>query len=163
MYIIVLLFVLLPSLYLHCSNSSFFSFIHYLPYRSFHPRSIKKAFIKGEAIRFLRNSTCAKDFQASISRFTKQLKHRGYPSFFIKMGLAGVDFSMRSHYLMPKTGATKKREGVVLVLPYDYSRFLSLKGILGVCVDELKVKVNVVWKPPASLSKLLIRSKLPST
>ena len=29
MYIIVLLFVLLPSLYLHCSNSSFFSFIHY--------------------------------------------------------------------------------------------------------------------------------------
>ena len=80
-----------------------FSSFLYLPYHSFHPASIKRAFIKGEAIRFLRNSSSLQYFLESIQQLKKQLRKRRYPFKFIDQVLASVGYHLRPQYLQKKS------------------------------------------------------------
>ena len=49
----------------------------YIHFESFHPSSNKKAFIKGELIRYARNSSCLKAFSETREKFWKRLRVRG--------------------------------------------------------------------------------------
>ena len=55
----------------------------YIPFESFHPSSNKKAFIKGELIRYARNSSTFKAFSETREKFWKRLRVRGYPFRFL--------------------------------------------------------------------------------
>jgi hypothetical protein len=55
----------------------------YLPFRSMHPMNTKKGFIKGELIRYARNSTHREDFLKMKILFRQRLTRRGYPHQFI--------------------------------------------------------------------------------
>ena len=49
----------------------------YIPFKSFHPSSNKKAFIKGELIKYARNSSSFKAFTNTREKFWKRLLVRG--------------------------------------------------------------------------------------
>ena len=49
----------------------------YIPFESFHPSSNKKAFVKGELMRYARNSSSFKSFSETRDKFWKQLRIRG--------------------------------------------------------------------------------------
>ena len=55
----------------------------YIPYESFHPASNKKAFIKGELMRYARNSSTFHSFSETRVLFWKRLRLRGYPARFL--------------------------------------------------------------------------------
>ena len=56
----------------------------YIPFESFHPSSNKKAFIKGELMRYARNSSSFKSFSETREKFWKRLRAvRGYPFSFL--------------------------------------------------------------------------------
>ena len=55
----------------------------YIPLESFHPSSNKKAFIKGELMRYARNSSSFKSFSETREKFWKRLRVRGYPFSFL--------------------------------------------------------------------------------
>ena len=49
----------------------------YIPFELFHPSSNKKAFVKGELMRYARNSSSFKSFSETRDKFWKQLRIRG--------------------------------------------------------------------------------------
>ena len=55
----------------------------YIPFESFHPTSNKKAFIKGELMRYARNSSRFYSFNETRLLFWKRLRLRGYPAKFL--------------------------------------------------------------------------------
>lgn len=55
----------------------------YIPFESFHPASNKKASIKGELMRYARNSFTFKTFSETRDKFWKRLRLRGYPVGFL--------------------------------------------------------------------------------
>lgn len=55
----------------------------YLPFSSFHTTATKKAFISGEILRLIRNSSTKRDFERSRESFFSNLCRRGYPPMFI--------------------------------------------------------------------------------
>ena len=54
----------------------------FIPFESFHPSSNKKAFIKGELMRYARNSSF-NSFYETRKKFWKRLRVRGYPFSFL--------------------------------------------------------------------------------
>jgi len=71
----------------------------YLPYTSLHPAFQKKAFIKGEVIRYIRNSSSFTEFIDYRNKFIQRLRSRGFPLEFIRHSLSDVSYSKRSLYL----------------------------------------------------------------
>ena len=51
----------------------------YKPFESFHPSSNKKAIIKGDFMRYVRNSSSFNSFYETREKFWKRLRVRGYP------------------------------------------------------------------------------------
>ena len=140
-------------------NKTFSRFL-YLPFTSFHPLSVKKAFIKGEAVRFLRNSSCVTFFREAIASFKKHLKNRGYPHRFVSKMLSTVTYDMRPSYLLPKTkNKTQDASVVNLKLPYVYASVLRPSDLVKFCESSLRCKVNVSWVTPPPLSQKLVRSR----
>ena len=54
----------------------------YIPFESFHPCSNKKAFIKGELMRYARNSSTFRSFSETRDKFWKRLRLRDIPTDF---------------------------------------------------------------------------------
>ena len=140
-------------------NKTFSRFL-YLPFTSFHPLSVKKAFIKGEAIRFLRNSSCVAFFREAIACFQRHLKNRGYPPRFVRKLLSTVSYNMRSSYLLPKNKVVVQDVPVVnLKLPYVYASVLRPSDLVKFCEASLQCKVNVSWVTLPPLGQKLVRSR----
>jgi hypothetical protein len=74
----------------------------YLPFGSNHPKAAKKGFIKGELIRYVRNSSDFKTFANTRLLFRLRLQARGYPRFFIDSIFKTVKYSDRQTYLADK-------------------------------------------------------------
>ena len=55
----------------------------YIPFKSFHPSSINKAFIKGELMRYVRNSSSFNSFYETREKFWKRLRVMEYPFRFL--------------------------------------------------------------------------------
>ena len=56
----------------------------YTHFTSCHPPSVKKRFVKGEALTILRTNSSKTTFEENISNFKKRLIDRGYPQTMIK-------------------------------------------------------------------------------
>ena len=74
----------------------------YIPYESFHPSSNKKAFIKGELMRYARNSSSFKSFSETRNRFWQRLRVRGYPFRFLLPLFREIRYGDRKKWLVQK-------------------------------------------------------------
>jgi hypothetical protein len=74
----------------------------YLPARSYHSDAMKLAFMKGEAIRYVRTNSDSQTYQSLLLLFRERLLARGYTNHFISKGLSEVCYGNRSDYLQTK-------------------------------------------------------------
>jgi hypothetical protein len=71
----------------------------YIPWSSYHPESVKLAFVKGELIRYVRLSSRYEDYRRIILLFWRRLRARGYPVRWLRKAFSAVsykDFRARS-------------------------------------------------------------------
>ena len=134
-----------------------FSSFLYLPYHSFHTASIKRAFIKGEAIRFLRNSSSLQYFLESIHQLKKQLLKRRYPSKFIDQALASIGYHLRPQYLQKKSKEQSQNQ-INLKLPYTLAPLVQLSPLVDFCKNTMQCKLNITWIPPPPVGRRLVAS-----
>ena len=64
--------------------------------------TLQKAFIKGELIHNVKNSSNLKAFEKMKVLFCTRLRHRGYPPKFLWPIFELVQYSRRNFYLVPK-------------------------------------------------------------
>ena len=85
----------------------------YLPDKSNHPRAMKMAIVKGEAIRCLRNSSCKSEWLRAMHLIFKGLIARGYDGKEIKERFKQVRWEQREAYLRSTGSQSKKPEGTI--------------------------------------------------
>jgi hypothetical protein len=73
----------------------------YIPYRSFHPDAMKRAFIQTELLRYIRNSSSEQEYYDLRSLFHQRLRDRGYPSAFLTPLFNAVRYEDRGYFLWP--------------------------------------------------------------
>ena len=84
----------------------------YIPYESFHLASNKKAFIKGELVRYARNSSTFYSFNEMRLHFWKRLRLRGYPAKFLLPTFREINYSNRRKWLAKPNRLSKQRRVV---------------------------------------------------
>ena len=77
----------------HFKKTETFQYTHFT---SCHPPSVKKGFVKGEALRILRTNSSKTTFEENISNFKKRLIDRGYPQTLIENLLSDIRGSLLS-------------------------------------------------------------------
>ena len=105
----------------------------YLPWQSGHPRSQKRAFVKGELIRFARNSSDFDAYVRDVALFATALRARGYPRAFLQHAFKSVSYNQRAQYLAASQRALQQSSSApyVLVAPTTpLSREADVGGIL---------------------------------
>jgi len=80
----------------HLKPTETFQYTHYT---SCHPPSVKKGFIKGEALRLLRTNSSKTTFEENIVNFKIRLVARGYPVNLIDKHLSEINFTERKSAL----------------------------------------------------------------
>ena len=80
----------------------------YTHFKSSHPPSVKKGFIKGEALRLLITCSSKEQFESNTTDFKIRLRNRGYPETLITNTLAEINFDNRSVALKQEPKARKK-------------------------------------------------------
>ena len=84
----------------------------YIPYESFHPTSNKRAFIKGELMRYARNSSSFTSFDGTRTLFWKRLRLRGYPAKFLLPIFREINYSNRLKWFTKPNRLSKQRRVV---------------------------------------------------
>lgn len=79
----------------------------YLPNNSYHTKDMKKGFIRGEAIRYVRNSSKRMHFNTILQQFRHRLMLRGYKVRFINKVLETVKYDDRETFLKDRPSALK--------------------------------------------------------
>ena len=90
----------------------------YLPDKSNHPRAMKMAIVKGEAIRCLRNSSCKSEWLRAMHLIFKGLIARGYDGREIKERFKQVRWEQRDAYLRSLGSQSKKPEGTIALTQF---------------------------------------------
>ena len=77
----------------------------YLARNSSHPNSCFRGMVKGEAIRYIRNSSSETEYEHKLDFFTTKLQERGYKKSEVLDCLADISYKRRNVYLedIPKT------------------------------------------------------------
>ena len=94
---------------------------HYMPTKTFqythftscHSPGVKRGFIKGEAIRFLRTNSSKTTFEECLRNFKRRLEARGYPKDYIERSLSEVNFDSRQSAPKPQKQQIAER-----ILPF---------------------------------------------
>ena len=142
----------------------------YTQFSSCHPLSVKKGFVKGEALRLLRTNSAIENFTTEIRNFKARLISRGYPSDFIDRILAEVKFSDRQNALKNRTRTSNKRI-LPFVTKYNPAN-PNLKKILMkhwhiITGQPITARIFtntplVSYRKEKSLKDFLVRAKIPS-
>ena len=150
----------------HFKPTETFQYTHF---SSSHPLSVKKGFIKGEALRLLRTNSVKEIFELRKLEFLTRLLERGYPRELAEKILAEVKFSSRNGALRNKTKTSNN------VLPFVTTFNPSTPNLKNVLmkhwhlITENNRLGQIYSKPPIvayrkdkSLKDLLVRAKIPS-
>ena len=89
----------------HFKPTETFQYTHF---SSCHPLSVKKGFVKREALRLLRTNSVKESFELKKLQFLTRLLERGYPKSFAEDILTEIKFSMRNTALQNKPKTSKK-------------------------------------------------------
>ena len=88
----------------HFKPTETFQYTHF---SSCHPLSVKKGFIKGEALRLLKTNSVKESFKNLKREFESRLYLRGYPQNLVRKILTEVQFSSRQSALRNKTRTSR--------------------------------------------------------
>lgn len=72
----------------------------YIPWFSAHPVHLKSGFVKGELLRYIRNSSSFANYLLSKQLFYRRLRARGYPRNFLKPIFQSILYSSRESLLL---------------------------------------------------------------
>ena len=103
----------------------------YISFESFHP-SNKKAIIKGELMRYARNSSSFSSFTKTRLLFWKRLRLRGYPKFLLPI-FSEISYSNRCKWFSESRKVSTQKRVVSkppLIAVMSESKELSLEGTL---------------------------------
>ena len=89
----------------HFKPTETFQYTHF---SSCHPLSVKRGFVKGEALRLLRTNSVTESFEFKKLQFLTRLLERGYPKSFAEDILTEIKFSVRNTALQSKSKTSKK-------------------------------------------------------
>ena len=109
----------------HFKKTETFQYTHFT---SCHPPSLKKGFVKGEALRMRRTNSSKTTFKENISNFKKRLIDRGYPQTMIENLLLDTKFTERESALL-KHNNKEEKEILPFVTQYQPSAS-TLKELL---------------------------------
>ena len=114
----------------------------YIPSKSFHPSHIKKAFIRGELIRYIKNSSEYKGFRIIKALFWTRLRRRGYSPNFLQPIFESVSYNNRASYLLPRMKKfTLKKRSVYFKTTYN-SKHLRIGKIIKQLFPDLTAMVS---------------------
>lgn len=123
----------------------------YIPYESFHPASNKKAFIKGELMRYARNSSTNLAYVNTREKFWKRLRVRGYPVRFLLPLFREIKYSNRRKWLVRKSKRSVTNRPVVFKSTYNCSH-ANIKRVIQKYLPDLNTIVS--YKSTATLGNL---------
>ena len=123
----------------------------YIPFESFHPSSNKRAFIKGELMRYARNSSTVEAFIETRSLFWTRLRLRGYTWRFLLPLFREIKYSSRNKWLKKRSTASKRDRIVVFKTTYNCSH-ANIKCTIQKHLPDLPCIVS--YKSTATLSNL---------
>ena len=89
----------------HFKTTETFQYTHFT---FCHSPSVKKRFVKEEALRILRTNSSKTTFEENISNFKKRLIDRGYPQTMIKNLLSDINFTERESALLKHNNKEEK-------------------------------------------------------
>ena len=113
----------------------------YIPFESFHPTSNKKAFIKGELMRYARNSSTFKAFSVTRYKFWKRLRLRGYPVGFLLPLFREVKYINRTKWF--SSSNRKSRSGSMVVFKSTFNcSHASIKRVIQTHLPDLDCIVS---------------------
>ena len=134
----------------------------YVPAHSIHTKATKQGFIRGEAIRFIRNSSTNIHYGISRLLFITRLKARGYSKAFIDEALKDVHYSKRQQYLLSSTLSTPNLHSDRIffkTIYHDSIQHLHLGHILNSNLpSSLQFQPILAFKKNKNLGNLLTRS-----
>ena len=124
----------------------------YIPFESFHPSSNKKAFIKGELMRYARNSSSFNSFNETREKFWKRLRVRGYPFSFLLPLFREIRYSDRKKWLYKKP-KNKSSLGRTIVFKTTFNcSHARIKSVVSTILLELDC--TVCYKKTATLANI---------
>lgn len=89
----------------------------YIPYSSSHPLAVKRAFVKGELVRILLNSSTKQFFVESCSQFYSNLRLRGYPPQILDYWFRMIKWDQLERRLFKE----RVQSPLPLMLPSEYN------------------------------------------
>ena len=122
----------------------------YIPFESFHPSSNKKAFIKGELMRYARNSSSFKSFSETRERFWKRLRLRGYPFAFLLPMFREIRYSDRKKWLLQKA-KNRSQRATVFKTTFNCSH-ARIRNVINRIMPE--IDCTVCYKATVTLANL---------
>ena len=122
----------------------------YIPFESFHPSSNNKAFIKGELMRYARNSSSFKSFSETRDRFWKRLRLRGYPFAFLLPLFLEIRYSDRKKWLLQKA-KNRSQRATVFKITFNCSH-ARIGNVINRIMPE--IDCTVCYKATVTLANL---------
>ena len=129
-------------------------------------QALKKAFVKGEALRLLRTNSSKDMFDKNIKNFRTRLMSRGYPNSLVDKILSEVNFADRKNTLTQKQKAHKK------ILPFVTQFQPSLSCLKNILMDKWHLIQNqpllrelykepplISYRKGKSLKDMLVKAK----
>ena len=89
----------------------------YVHSTSYHPKSVKKAIPRGEAVRYLRSNTQEQTYMSILKQLKQKLIERGYNSKSIDSILREYPFTSRNTFM---SNSDKDKDKAPIVLPIKY-------------------------------------------
>ena len=142
----------------------------YVHESSYHPKSTKKAIMKGETIRYLRTNSNKSNFDKMKTQLIHKLKQRGYKQNHIMKQMEGILHEDRAKTLTRKV-KPKDTHNQILVTNYS-DDIPRIKEIIRKHwkIIQKDPKLNLIFKAPPliatrnshSLRNKLVRAKLPT-
>lgn len=92
----------------------------YIPWSSYHPDSVKRSFVKGELLRYVRLSSRFRDYQEVAALLWKRLRARGYPIRWLRNAFAEVKYkASRPSALIDRIKPEDRRAPLVFHVMYN--------------------------------------------
>ena len=140
----------------------------YMHFSSCHAPGVKKAFIKGEALRLLRTNSSKATYEENEKKFRSHLCVRGYPDNLVNKVLAEVKFSDRKSALQQRP--QKVQNGLMPFVTQYNPSVPNLKKILMSkwrLIENQPLLREIYREPPLisyrrgkSLKDILVKAKL---
>ncbi len=142
----------------------------YLDRNSCHSPAVFRGFIKGELIRYARNSNNLDSYEEKKSIFTQKLLSRGYNREEINKAAEEVDFGNRQHFIADKY----KSDEIPLVFKIQYYPHMKSRHIKNALLKHWNIISDqpdlkrifpkepiIAYSRPKNLSDKLVRARLP--